>query len=45
MVAGHAARAEALLRQAHEIFEHIGAADISTVATELNTLMARRRQG
>jgi hypothetical protein len=36
--AGFTTRAEALLRQANEIFQRIGAADVLSVLTELDAL-------
>jgi hypothetical protein len=38
LAAGHPARAEALLRQALEIFQHIGAAEAGEVSRELSAL-------
>jgi tetratricopeptide (TPR) repeat protein/transcriptional regulator with XRE-family HTH domain len=38
LTGGHAIQAELLLRQAHEIFERIGAAEAHDVVTELNSL-------
>jgi hypothetical protein len=42
--AGHAARAEALLRQAHEIFHRIGAAEAPSVRAELDALISQQPQ-
>lgn len=38
IAAGQPAQAEALLRQAHQIFQRIGAADAPAVLAELNAL-------
>jgi hypothetical protein len=41
MAAGHAAQAEALLRQALEIFQRIGAAEVADLLAELDVFAGR----
>ena len=43
--AGHTARAEILLQQAHKTFQQIGAAEAPAVLAELNALTGPRPAG